>query len=73
MKSIALEVFAEELGSAFSQKAAAAWTSFLTFINRLLEENVSINPVTAADKNIMVDNVIMAKGNKQFGSNMLLK
>jgi len=73
MKFIALEVFAEELGSAFSQKAAAAWTSFLTFINRLLEENVSINPVTAADKNIMVDNVIMAKGNKQFGSNMLLK
>merc|ERR1711946_29838 len=61
----------EELGSGFTSEHAAAWTSLMSAINKVLENNLTIRPITSEEKNIMSDNLKMV--NKKFGSSMLLK
>lgn len=70
---IVLEVFREELGSTFTAESASAWTSLLSYVNSVLEENLSINPITTDEKSILSDNLVMVKQNKKFGGNMLIK
>jgi len=68
---IVMEVMREELGSGFTSEHAAAWTSLMSAINKVLENNLTIRPITSEEKNIMSDNLKMV--NKKFGSSMLLK
>jgi len=73
INQIVLEVLKEELGSKFTSEHASAWTSLMTLVNRILEENITIKPISSEEKHVLIDNLKMTKGNKKFGANMLLK
>jgi len=68
-----LEVFREEVGAAFTQEAAAAWTSLFKFVSAGLEKETTVAPITADEHHILTDNVKMIKKDSNFGSKVLYK
>merc|ERR1711911_497836 len=70
---IVLEVFAEELGAAFTAEAASAWTSLLDFVSEGLVNNVAVTPLSAADHTILKDNLKMINKDSNFGARAVHK
>ena len=68
-----LEVFREEVGAAFTQEAAAAWTSLFKFVSAGLEKETTVAPITADEHHILTDSVKMIKKDSNFGSKVLYK
>jgi len=71
---IILEIFGEELGSSFTDEAAAAWTSLLKIVYEVVEKYALVQPITTEEQIILKDNIQMIqKQNKDFGSDILMK
>ena len=70
---IVLEVFREELGTAFTAEAASGWTSLLNFITQALIKNVAVSPLSAADFTILKDNLKMINKDSNIGAKAVHK
>ena len=70
---IVLEVFREELGTAFTAEAASGWTSLLNFVSQALIKNVAVSPLSAADFTILKDNLKMINKDSNFGARAVHK
>ena len=71
---ITLQVMREELGSdIFTKEMADAWKALFDHVHKILTKENKIAALTADDLNLVSDTWGIAKRNKNFGANVILK